>query len=476
MLIRDLESKSGLDRATIRFYEKEGFIKPQRKENGYREYSPDDLDHLMKIKLMRQLGMSLDTIKEIQQGRRDLENALLERIQRLDLNIQNAEKAKSICKELYDLKASYNSLNAEYYLNQFHMPSENVPTPSFSERLERPYHPIRRLFARLTDYALVTLLLEIIFVTIIRIRPVTDFISNIITWTNVLISIPVSAWMLLRFGTTPGKWLYGLGVRSENGDKLCFRDSMLREWNVLKLGMGFHIPLWSTWRLWNSFRDYQEGEMEWDQRAEYQYATWNPVRKRLLTVCIVFIISANLLVCADMICPKHQGSITIEEFATNYNYYSEILAGKNESYARMASDGTWVPESPGTITVYATAQPTYPKQTFDYQIENDKISKISYTNEWTEIIWFAPLQTECERAAITALMSQKGTGPVDFIQFIELLNDTTFEHDGMITYKNINVSWQIETTNCQYWNNKFFSRIDDTKESNVHVSFEIVIH
>lgn len=39
MLIRDLEQKTGLDRATIRYYEKEGFLKPVRRENGYRTYS-----------------------------------------------------------------------------------------------------------------------------------------------------------------------------------------------------------------------------------------------------------------------------------------------------------------------------------------------------------------------------------------------------------------------------------------------------
>ena len=43
MLIRDLEVKSGLDRATIRFYEREGLITPERKENGYRDYTEENL-------------------------------------------------------------------------------------------------------------------------------------------------------------------------------------------------------------------------------------------------------------------------------------------------------------------------------------------------------------------------------------------------------------------------------------------------
>lgn len=69
MLIRDLEMNTGLDRATIRFYEKEGLIEPNRKDNGYREYTKEHETLLFKIKLLRQLGMSLETIKDPQVGK-----------------------------------------------------------------------------------------------------------------------------------------------------------------------------------------------------------------------------------------------------------------------------------------------------------------------------------------------------------------------------------------------------------------------
>ena len=68
MLIQELEQKSGLPRATIRYYEKEGFLTPNRLENGYRVYTDEDLDQLMKIHLLRELGMSLDTIQRIRKG------------------------------------------------------------------------------------------------------------------------------------------------------------------------------------------------------------------------------------------------------------------------------------------------------------------------------------------------------------------------------------------------------------------------
>ena len=90
MRILDLEAKTGLERATIRFYEKEGLISPRRTENGYREYSETDCGQLMKIKLLRQLGLSVEKIKALQQGNEDFQAALEEQIRSAeDANRQN---------------------------------------------------------------------------------------------------------------------------------------------------------------------------------------------------------------------------------------------------------------------------------------------------------------------------------------------------------------------------------------------------
>lgn len=42
--IAELEARSGMTRANIRFYESEGFLSPARRENGYRDYSEADLE------------------------------------------------------------------------------------------------------------------------------------------------------------------------------------------------------------------------------------------------------------------------------------------------------------------------------------------------------------------------------------------------------------------------------------------------
>lgn len=58
MTSKEMEARSGVPRANIRYYEAEGLLTPQRAKNGYRDYSEADLAVLEKIKLLR-LGEQL---------------------------------------------------------------------------------------------------------------------------------------------------------------------------------------------------------------------------------------------------------------------------------------------------------------------------------------------------------------------------------------------------------------------------------
>ena len=97
MRIQDLEYRTGLDRATIRYYEKEGLITPVRHDNGYRDYSEDDRNQLLKIKLLRQLGVPLGKIKEIRQGREGLDKAVEDQIVKLKHQRDHAQRSVQVC-------------------------------------------------------------------------------------------------------------------------------------------------------------------------------------------------------------------------------------------------------------------------------------------------------------------------------------------------------------------------------------------
>ena len=49
MNIKEIEERSGLTRANIRYYEQEGLLAPARRENKYRDYSEEDLETLLRV-------------------------------------------------------------------------------------------------------------------------------------------------------------------------------------------------------------------------------------------------------------------------------------------------------------------------------------------------------------------------------------------------------------------------------------------
>ena len=64
MHIKDVEQRTGLSRANIRYYEQEGLVHPARRKNGYRDYSPDDLETLLRIRLLRRLDVPIEEIPD----------------------------------------------------------------------------------------------------------------------------------------------------------------------------------------------------------------------------------------------------------------------------------------------------------------------------------------------------------------------------------------------------------------------------
>ena len=66
MEIRDLSEKTGVPAKTIRYYEEIALLPPpNRKPNGYRDYSETDIERLKLVSGARRLDFSLAEIKEI---------------------------------------------------------------------------------------------------------------------------------------------------------------------------------------------------------------------------------------------------------------------------------------------------------------------------------------------------------------------------------------------------------------------------
>ena len=102
MKTSDLERELGLSKHTIRYYEKEGFITPQRDDNGYRNYSDEDLQVLKLIKFLRGLNISIDDVKAIVNGHLDSHECLRVNQIHLDHQIENMKEIKKTIDNYHD--------------------------------------------------------------------------------------------------------------------------------------------------------------------------------------------------------------------------------------------------------------------------------------------------------------------------------------------------------------------------------------
>ena len=76
MKIHEVEKLLDIPKATIRFYEKQGLLHPQRKDNAYREYSEADIERLKQILVLRKIGVPVEDIKQTLDGETPLQDVL----------------------------------------------------------------------------------------------------------------------------------------------------------------------------------------------------------------------------------------------------------------------------------------------------------------------------------------------------------------------------------------------------------------
>ena len=68
MKTNEIEKLLGITKHTLRYYEKEGLVHPIKDDNGYRNYSDEDIQKLQLVKFLRNLDISIDDIKGIIAG------------------------------------------------------------------------------------------------------------------------------------------------------------------------------------------------------------------------------------------------------------------------------------------------------------------------------------------------------------------------------------------------------------------------
>ncbi|MCQ2539893.1 MAG: MerR family transcriptional regulator [Acetatifactor sp.] len=119
MKINQVEELVGITKKNIRFYEEQGLLNPSRNpENGYREYSLEDVKELTKIKLLRKLSVPIEEIRSLQEGKIDFGQCMEQHIITLNRQQRDLELTKELCSEMMTAVGSLQDLDADQYLEE----------------------------------------------------------------------------------------------------------------------------------------------------------------------------------------------------------------------------------------------------------------------------------------------------------------------------------------------------------------------
>ena len=324
MTIREIEELSGMTRANIRFYEKEGLIAPERNSNGYRNYSEEDLSILKRIRLLRTLHLSLEDIKSLSRNEQELSGLLIRHLTALKKEQQALGHSVKVCEQLCKDRAVYSSFDAQHYLDLLDTSVSELPSELKEDTMPKVTSPWIRYFARSIDAAIYMILWNMFLSLVLHINIMeTGFaglVADLIAYNCLfLLAEPL---MLSRFGTTPGKFLFGLRVTAETGARLTHGEALHRTWTVLKKGCGFNLPVYWIIRMYKSYRACKDGEtLDWEQETLlWLNDRYIPLKVSGSVVILTLLNTlALLLVWQAGALPQNRGDLTVEQYAENFN-------------------------------------------------------------------------------------------------------------------------------------------------------------
>lgn len=379
MTIKEIEALSGMSRANIRYYEREGLLSPHREVNGYRDYSEADLAALKRIQLLRRLDISLEQIKALQVGQAELAQVLADKADGFAQMEQDTAFAQRACRSLLQDGVTYATLDAQKYLDA-------IPEPAFehgfftprSIDLEQVAYPWRRYLARTLDLSIYETVWLSFLVLAFRTNLASQsrlfwIFSAIVALALMLFMEPL---MLRLFGATLGKAVFSLRLEDENGSKPDYYSGFVRTWDVIQYGFGYGIPFYSVYTLWKSFRRCEDRKPQpWNNGLQltirdtiwYRGAGFAGANLLLIGILMTTTMAARI--------PPNRGELTIAAFAENYNTLADYFG---VFYHRLNTDGHWTMRT-ASNTIDLGADPM-PWPEFEYTLQDGRISAIRWQN------------------------------------------------------------------------------------------------
>lgn len=105
MNISQVGKKTGLPVKTIRYYEEIGLITPDRSENGYRSFAPNDLHKLAFIGRARSLGFTIEDCRSLLKLYNDRQRASADVKEIALAHLEDIDRKRAELKEMRDTLA-----------------------------------------------------------------------------------------------------------------------------------------------------------------------------------------------------------------------------------------------------------------------------------------------------------------------------------------------------------------------------------
>lgn len=461
MTINEVEARTGLDRGTVRYYESEGLIDPQREANGYRNYTAADVEKLEKVKLLRTLRFSIDDIRAMDADGGDFSDRIRARIKSLDAAKADIADGKRILERMLSENARYETLDAKAYLVAMEEKKE-LATPDAekapdTEAPEAPAEeaptvsPWRRYFARGFDYGLYYLIITTLVCDVFNASyPKLLTMPHLGVWAAGLM---IAAALLFEplalhlFGTTPGKLIMGIRVTDREGKKLSWSAALLRTLEVLLVGEGLMIPVLSTVLCIRSFVKSRRGErLFWEDESRLEQRGESGVRATVLIAGWILVFALWLLAIFAPVFLPNLGELTPEELSENYNRTVKFFEMK-EDWA-LQPDGSWTYTSPRPASGVETPDTSAiaPPERVEYTLRDGVIVGLRFVRQGggsgDDSRSVKPAWSQARLLTMSLVGADNGPlGHVSVAEAVSMCKETEFD----ITLGNWHASFKVHT-------------------------------
>lgn len=471
MNIKEIEERSGLTRANIRYYEQEGLLAPARRENKYRDYSEEDLETLLRIALLRSLGFSLDEIRRLQSGELELAAAMRERSAALESEGQRLLAARNVCDAISREVTSYSALRPEDYLNSF----ESDKTAERRDIVEP--HPLRRYLARAIDLTIVGLMVSFVqFVllhhNLVNISKGENVLCGLAGWGLLVLIEPL---LLARFGTTAGKWCMGITVTRPDGERLSYGEALERTAAVWLYGAGLGISIVELVCNYRSYRRYMNGEeLAWESGSIERFDERGTGRMVLLYAASTALsLALTLAMGLSAALPPNRGDLTVAEFAENVNFYRGYF-----DYGQrwtLDSSGGWVEneyeyENENVIYFGGGGEPT----PFSYTVEDGVLRAVHWAYTETAETIYGTGDENARMAYLALAAAQKGTSLFNIRGVVKQIGSNSWAGDAdySAAWKNVEMRYDARIEGEYYYSEGFFLSVQDGQPITVTLTFD----